>query len=212
MSGFVQHNDSEESEAEYRRRLRREAQKQRRMSEDNSEREARRNQNTCTRSLSRSVLTNERTAEVRRNNTAARIISRSILDDSQRAEIRHADTQARSLNRNLQRSESSCNPTNNCWWDRVAILNTSQIPQPLGLRWNRNCKICGTKVCIISMNDLLHFHQYLWEGSYRWKNTRSMLHLRAEGKPLSAITPTISSWVGLLHWWPKNCQHFTKIE
>jgi hypothetical protein len=36
--------------------------------------------------------------------------------------------------------------SNTQWWDRVAILNKSETAQPLGLTWNRKCRICGVTV------------------------------------------------------------------
>jgi hypothetical protein len=35
---------------------------------------------------------------------------------------------------------------NNQWWNHIAVLNASEVAQPLRLSWNRKCKVCGIKV------------------------------------------------------------------
>ncbi|KAJ7914136.1 hypothetical protein B0H13DRAFT_1873214 [Mycena leptocephala] len=79
----------------------------------------------------------------RKQDTHARRLSRSVLSDehqNHRADIACRANHRDSIN-NTRRIDSSAP-----WWERVAILNTSQTAKPLGLLWNRNCKICGIKV------------------------------------------------------------------
>lgn len=133
---------SQESDDEYQRRLRREAQRQRRLNENDSDREARRKQNTSAHRLSRSLLSDDLALEIRQENSRTRALSRSMLSDTRRAEILQKDRHAY----HNQKVAHLPNHANDRWWDRVAILNTSQTPTSLGLRWNRCCKTCGIKV------------------------------------------------------------------
>ncbi|KAJ7843952.1 hypothetical protein B0H13DRAFT_1731504, partial [Mycena leptocephala] len=56
---------------------------------------------------------------------------------------RTKNTNARRLSRSLLSSLEQSAGSDTAWWDRIALLNASEIAKPLGLRWNRNCKICG---------------------------------------------------------------------
>ncbi|KAJ7303426.1 hypothetical protein DFH08DRAFT_986473 [Mycena albidolilacea] len=77
----------------------------------------------------------ENTRELRRkNNSSARRLARSILDEPHRAQIRQSDAEAH---------RAHPHPQNTTWWDRVAVLNSFEIPEPLGLYWNRKCKNCN---------------------------------------------------------------------
>jgi hypothetical protein len=58
---------------------------------------------------------------------------------------RTKNTNARRLSRSLLSPEQSAD-SDTAWWDRIALLNASEIAKPLGLRWNRNCKTCGIQV------------------------------------------------------------------
>lgn len=106
-------------DTEYYRRMRREAQRERRGKEDNQERDSR-----------------------RKTNSDGRRIARGLLSDEDRTYIRFANTSARASSRNNTDAGGLKN-----WWDRVALLNSCQTIAPLGLHWNRVCKNCGIKVC-----------------------------------------------------------------
>jgi hypothetical protein len=117
-----------QTEAERHRTLRREAQRRRRSNEPSIDCDNRRIQNTTARRLSRSILS-EDCVQIRHENTVNRANHRNV-DNTQRA--------------------ASSVP----WWDCVAILNSSQIIQPLRLLWNRNCNNCGIKVHSIASTTL----------------------------------------------------------
>ncbi|KAJ7914220.1 hypothetical protein B0H13DRAFT_449161 [Mycena leptocephala] len=134
-------SSSEETQQERRLRLRREAQRDRRTNLDNSDRDLKRKHNTVARQLSRSLLPDHRVTEIRRINTATRAGGRAMLDDPQRAVIRETDRNAHQI----RYTGRSANVENTKWWERVAVLNTSQTAPFLGLRWNRVCKTCGIK-------------------------------------------------------------------
>ncbi|KAJ7842375.1 hypothetical protein B0H14DRAFT_3139936, partial [Mycena olivaceomarginata] len=68
-------------------------------------------------------------------------------NSTEREDRRKKDTHARRLSRSaLSAADDHQNRhSNSPWWERITILNTSQTAKPLGLLWNRNCKICGIK-------------------------------------------------------------------
>jgi hypothetical protein len=97
------------------------------------------------RAAQRNRRTNQDTAErhlIRDQNSGARRVARSVLADADRERIRIADTTAHTAARSTGVQAST-----NRWWDQVSRLNSSQVPKPLGLRWNRVCKHCGIRVC-----------------------------------------------------------------
>lgn len=133
-------------EAERLRSLRRAAQRQRRIHEDNNHRENRRNRDTNARKLSRSLLSDDRAAQIRQEDTEAHARQRESLNDIQRAEIRETNRIAHHIRRH------PISPTHN-WGDRVAILNTAQTTKPIGLTWNRNCIIAESRFALRSLID-----------------------------------------------------------
>ncbi|KAJ7840780.1 hypothetical protein B0H13DRAFT_146965 [Mycena leptocephala] len=113
----VTDDDSEsESYVEYRRRLRREAQRDRRSQQDVVERESLTHENTIARRAARLSLAPEKQAEIRRQNATTYRNKAALIRQG---------------------------PHEEQWWDRVARLNVVQNPQPLSIRWNRVCNICG---------------------------------------------------------------------
>lgn len=106
-------------DTEYHRSIRRDAQRQRRLSEDSHGRDLR-----------------------RKNDSDARRTARDALPLEVRARIRIADTAARSSSRHTTNDPH----INEHWWIRVSRLNSNQTAAPLGLKWNRVCKHCGIKV------------------------------------------------------------------
>ena len=106
-------------DAEYHRRLRRDAQRNRRANQDDHERDVQR--------------------EINRN---IRSTARALLSDEDREQIRDMDTAAHSSSRRAVQNSIHMEH----WWEHVAQLNLSQVPAGLGLHWNRICKYCGIKV------------------------------------------------------------------
>jgi hypothetical protein len=111
--------DNITADAEYHRQLRRAAQQERRSIESPFETDSRRQKNSASRRIARSLLSEDRRIDIQRTNTA---------------------------NRAARRSVQSTHSTGEVWWNRVAALDASEAVQPLRLRWNRTCKICGIKV------------------------------------------------------------------
>ncbi|KAJ6612055.1 hypothetical protein B0H10DRAFT_1952581 [Mycena sp. CBHHK59/15] len=107
-----------ETEIEYHRRLRRDAQRKRRAAEADSDRQSQ-----------------------RRGDSEFRRVAWAALPESQRTEIRCADTASHARHHSAQ-TAPSVHATNEKWWDQVAILNTHEIAKPLSLLWNR----CGLNV------------------------------------------------------------------
>lgn len=124
---------------EFYRHRRRQQQRIRRANEDNSTRDLRRNKDANARKSARDLLTDSDRGEIRHLDTDARRTARDNLDNSPRAEIRQRDTAAH--------RSARLNPADKPWWDRVAVLNSSQEIEPVGLRWNKKCKHCGITVC-----------------------------------------------------------------
>ncbi|KAJ7840195.1 hypothetical protein B0H14DRAFT_3140548 [Mycena olivaceomarginata] len=103
------------------------------------------------RAAQRNRRTNQDTAErhlIRDQNSGARRVARSVLADADRERIRIADTTAHTAARSTGVQAST-----NRWWDQVSRLNSSQVPKPLGLRWNRVCKHCGIRFIIGDSRD-----------------------------------------------------------
>ncbi|KAJ7104721.1 hypothetical protein C8R44DRAFT_746401 [Mycena epipterygia] len=131
-------------DAENEHQRRRMLQRFRRASEDESMRELRRKKNSSARKVARGLLDDNQQQSIRNRDTTARKDARRNLDEPQRSQIRQIDAQA-----HRSRTVPS-NPTVEPWWDRVTVLNSSEVPQPLGLRWNRKCKHCGTEASTYS--------------------------------------------------------------
>ncbi|KAJ7840778.1 hypothetical protein B0H13DRAFT_2366007 [Mycena leptocephala] len=128
-----------ETETERRRRLRREAQRERRSNLDDHEQELQRKRNTSARAENRAQLDEAQQAEIRQHNSEAHRLRRNTLSDSQRDAVRQTDRNAHQTRRSAPSAPDSR------WWERIAVLNTSETSKPLSLRWNRVCKICGIK-------------------------------------------------------------------
>ena len=84
----------------------------------------------------------------RKNNSSARKIARTLLDSNERQTIRNRDTTARRDARKNLDDQQRSQVAKKCWWDRVAELNSLEVPRLLGLHWNRKCKHCGIEVSI----------------------------------------------------------------
>ena len=169
------------SDVEYHRQLRRAAQRECRARETSSDRDTRRRKDSKSRKTARASLSEEQRITIRRTDTAARAIQRNLTDDLTRARIRFANTEA-------HRASHSAHPPTNAragWWDRVAVLNRPNVAEPLRLRWNRTCRICGITVCSLAPGqfpDFIYHHR---------------LRLRPKGHPLSTTTAALSSRVEL---------------
>ncbi|KAF8170046.1 hypothetical protein K438DRAFT_1773968 [Mycena galopus ATCC 62051] len=131
----------EETNEDRRCRLQREAQRKRCTPEDEEDREARCNQNTMARRTARSPLPDDRVVQICRDNRASRTQHGALLDLNRRYNIQQHNRTA-----HLAQYHTSHLPSGNTqWWDRIGALNTSEIAKPLGLRWNRNCKVSRPK-------------------------------------------------------------------
>ena len=106
-------------DAEHHRERRRVAQRDRRAMQDDRERDLGREIDRNARSTARALLSGEDGVQIRNIDTAADSSSRTAAQNSVRT---------------------------GHWWDHVAQLNLSQVPDGLGLHWNRVCKYCGIKV------------------------------------------------------------------
>ncbi|KAF8164583.1 hypothetical protein K438DRAFT_1857673, partial [Mycena galopus ATCC 62051] len=137
-----QSHNQEETNEERRRRLQREAQRKRRALEDDQDREARRNQETMARRTARSLLPDDRVNQIRQHDSESRTQHRVLLPPNRRAEIQQHD---RTTHLTRYHTSNSFRSAGTQWWDRIGTLNASEIAKPLGLRWNRSCKVCGIK-------------------------------------------------------------------
>jgi hypothetical protein len=99
--------------------------------------ESRRKDNSEARKIACLSLSTSQQVSLRRSNSTSRRRHRQMLDETERREIRLADNASHRISRS---AASASTPTSEQWWDRVAVLNRSQIAKPLDHTFNTRSK------------------------------------------------------------------------
>jgi len=172
-------------DAEDERQRRRILQRLRRSSEDESMQHLRRKKDSSARKVARGLLDKNQQQTIRNRNTNARRDARRNLDERQQSQIRQIDAQAH------RNRTASSNPRVEPWWDRVAVLNSLEVPQPLNLRWNRKCKHCGIEARTYSHQKNINIYPRP-TGINQRKIAPELLRLRSKSHPLAAPTSHVS--------------------
>ena len=90
--------------------------------------------------------------DLREKDSRACALSCSTLPEAQRTEIRQQDRIAHQI----QRTTVAMCEAELPWWEQVGLLNVLQTAKPLGLQWNRVCRICSITVGITFASSNLH--------------------------------------------------------